>query len=1194
MSQQDLHQRIAHLEERIRHLELLFGTEVLPPKTTQSAAADPATLHPESPSAVTVPVTSPDGNATNLAEIPAEDASGPPQDPQPVAAPNHPSEHITFFSRGPIQITYRDPALQTTYNSVEEEVSTPSPLDATAPALIPNAPPAKAPARPAAASINPASAHKAASPSPHTNQPPAKTEAPKTAAPTIDLERAIGGRIFAAAGAIIVVIGVGLFLQMAYKMGWMDLLSPTRKCLLGAAFGAALLAAGEVIRRRLSPAASAGISAAGLGTLYASAWATLGLYQLVPSGAAFIMLAAVAAIGFVVASRARSAPLAILSLIGGYINPLIIGGDGPALVMPTYLLALLCAGLALSAWRAKPFRPLRGLVWWGTLIFGTLWITVTGLDVPSITLVFIALVWAAMHVELSLSARSPSPSPSPSTSTNSSPDLLDATSPIKAADLSNETTTRLATNTATETANLSAAATLPPPTYLGAPHKSPSRPIELSWKSSRFIATSFTTTIWTVAIAAHVLRHGTQLSDWLAPAFAAAVTTVVASMLVGHLRLLRDWPRTDAERLGAGLAVQGGSLLIVAVALALSGSAQVVAWLALGAAAVTAGRWIRSKGLDSYGIIALSLGTVRLILIDAPYAATPLWSYNLEGLILSTWMLLMVLSAAAWATISLVILHGSRDEATEEFAPRPPVSQNWQSFALIAQVLAGSLLAWSVVDPAADLGSIALFWLALACGTLAIGRRFAIPALAAHGIIVLSIASFSMFFWLANNGPGWTLTEGGGLIFSRWTMLMIAVAAAWGACSAMLFSDTAQDSASNQPARRDIARHDDTPRPLDPLNPWRALAHFAAVAVPSLLALSILHERADAGSVALIWVGLAIAALACGRLLSISALAVQGLTVLSISGIIMITWYSNQGPGWTFVSSSGLIFSRWTLLMLTFSAATALAAAISPRWRQPVGDGTTQHTITLPQCLAASAIIAMLAAFWHQEVAPEALALLWLALSIPIFALHRFLPRFGLDLLAYGAIAAATFAGAVAWQPEWVSTPGLPLLHGGFLSSLLALAVTIAATIWLRKAPRFASPGPTLSDFFPVVLAAAGLLLFASTSYEVARSATVVSGDNTARNAAVSIWWGLFATALLILGFNRRIATIRHAGLLLLAVATLKAVIIDMAAVPQIWRIASFIALGLLMLGVAAVYLRVSARFAPAPTHPAPPKPNTI
>jgi uncharacterized membrane protein len=113
-----------------------------------------------------------------------------------------------------------------------------------------------------------------------------------------------------------------------------------------------------------------------------------------------------------------------------------------------------------------------------------------------------------------------------------------------------------------------------------------------------------------------------------------------------------------------------------------------------------------------------------------------------------------------------------------------------------------------------------------------------------------------------------------------------------------------------------------------------------------------------------------------------------------------------------------------------------------------------------------------------------------------------------------------------------------------------------------------------------VVLPAAIALLLSSTSLEIARIAGVMSSEPTARRAAVSIWWGLVAVGLIVAGFWRKIPAARHVGLGLLAVATAKAMVFDLSTVPPIWRVASFVGLGLLMLGVAVGYARASARLA--------------
>jgi len=53
---------------------------------------------------------------------------------------------------------------------------------------------------------------------------------------------------------------------------------------------------------------------------------------------------------------------------------------------------------------------------------------------------------------------------------------------------------------------------------------------------------------------------------------------------------------------------------------------------------------------------------------------------------------------------------------------------------------------------------------------------------------------------------------------------------------------------------------------------------------------------------------------------------------------------------------------------------------------------------------------------------------------------------------------------------------------------------------------------------------------------------------------------------------------VRHAGLVLMAVATFKGVIFDLAGVSAEWRVVTFLGLGAMMLGVAVVYAKVSAR----------------
>src|SRR5690606_6194785 len=106
----------------------------------------------------------------------------------------------------------------------------------------------------------------------------APSPAPKSSPTSFDLERLIGGKTFAVLGALAVVVAAGLFLKLAYDQGWLGRIPDAWKCGLSALFGGALLALGEVALRRWGRAASIGLTSAGLGVVYMSAYAAYGMY----------------------------------------------------------------------------------------------------------------------------------------------------------------------------------------------------------------------------------------------------------------------------------------------------------------------------------------------------------------------------------------------------------------------------------------------------------------------------------------------------------------------------------------------------------------------------------------------------------------------------------------------------------------------------------------------------------------------------------------------------------------------------------------------------------------------------------------------------------------------------------------------------------------------------------------------------
>jgi len=89
---------------------------------------------------------------------------------------------------------------------------------------------------------------------------------------------------------------------------------------------------------------------------------------------------------------------------------------------------------------------------------------------------------------------------------------------------------------------------------------------------------------------------------------------------------------------------------------------------------------------------------------------------------------------------------------------------------------------------------------------------------------------------------------------------------------------------------------------------------------------------------------------------------------------------------------------------------------------------------------------------------------------------------------------------------------------------------------------------------------------------------------------SVTVIWGVYAAGLLAIGFWRRLRVLRLAGLGLFALAAGKLVLVDLTGVQDIFRIVSFVALGLLMVAASYLYHRLERRLpalGPAPVAPA-------
>lgn len=193
----------------------------------------------------------------------------------------------------------------------------------------------------------------------------------RAAKPEGDLERTIGLQWAGWVGAIVLVVGIGLGIHFAYQQGWFGHVPVHVRLALMSLGGFAFLAAGEVVYRRVSPVASAGVSGAGVAVLFVVAYAGNLYYQAYDYQAASAFAVLTMLVGSGVAIRGRLVTVAVLSQVGGLLAPLLLStGQAPALPLLVYVLMLEAVALVLALWGGTPkwwilrVVSLVGTAWW--------------------------------------------------------------------------------------------------------------------------------------------------------------------------------------------------------------------------------------------------------------------------------------------------------------------------------------------------------------------------------------------------------------------------------------------------------------------------------------------------------------------------------------------------------------------------------------------------------------------------------------------------------------------------------------------------------------------------------------------------------------------------------------------------------------------------------------------------------------
>jgi uncharacterized membrane protein len=190
--------------------------------------------------------------------------------------------------------------------------------------------------------------------------------------------------------------------------------------------------------------------------------------------------------------------------------------------------------------------------------------------------------------------------------------------------------------------------------------------------------------------------------------------------------------------------------------------------------------------------------------------------------------------------------------------------------------------------------------------------------------------------------------------------------------------------------------------------------------------------------------------------------------------------------------------------------------------------------------------------------------------------------RFGaVGLLGLAALKVITYDGIYAVSGR---TPIFNLTFAGFLIVVAALAYAY----WLHARlgpPPEAGPSRLVPGLLIVtnVLAVYALSLEAESYFSAAMRPLEYDSEswrnaNLARQLWLSVIWALYGGAMLVAGLWRRNRLLRLMALLLLGMTILKVFLVDLSALDNIYRVISFVVLGVILLVVSFLYQKLAQR----------------
>lgn len=237
----------------------------------------------------------------------------------------------------------------------------------------PVAPPPTPPVRPpASAPVTPSVPPMPASsrPAPPAASAPVTSPVPPAPAPGVGTALAswiFGGNTVVRVGVVVLLFGVGFFLNFAIDQGWLPV---EVRLTLAAIGGLALTGVGWRLRTGRRDYALV-LQGGGIGIVYLTVFAAVNLYGLIGAVPGLVLMVALVTLSSALAVLQDARSLAVLSTLAGFLAPLLVGSEGSHVGLFAYYAALNLGILAIVWFKTWRLLNLLGFVF--TFVIGLAW-----------------------------------------------------------------------------------------------------------------------------------------------------------------------------------------------------------------------------------------------------------------------------------------------------------------------------------------------------------------------------------------------------------------------------------------------------------------------------------------------------------------------------------------------------------------------------------------------------------------------------------------------------------------------------------------------------------------------------------------------------------------------------------------------------------------------------------------------------